>query len=397
MTQQAFEYWKQNQDPRRGCRHAIDNRTGSLDNEGGFRGTSRAMDITACILQQINADHRQPADVEFNRAALALFEYQHEHCPPYRRLCAQIGRTPLNVLHWREIPPIPVTAYKWMEVTCRPAAQALRVFRSSGTTREAYRSRHFLFDLELAKAAIIPAFRRHLVPEGGRMPVFILTPSAAEMPDSSLAFMLDTVVNALGTAESGFFIRNGKLESARLVTALKESRRPVLLVGASFSFVHFFDGLMDERVRIQLPAGSRLMDTGGFKGKSKTVSRAELYRLCEDLLGIAEAFCVNEYGMSEMSSQFYDKVAGDTSSRAFFPPPQVRTEILDPISLLPVQEKGTGLLCHFDLANRDSAMALLTEDLGRWTDGGFELLGRAPEAQVKGCSLLIDALLQGAP
>ena len=55
----------------------------------------------------------------------------------------------------------------------------------------------------------------------------------------------------------------------------------------------------------------------------------------------------------------------------------------------------TGLLKHVDLANRGSAIAVQTEDLGVATEAGFEVLGRVPAAEARGCSLALDQLLGG--
>jgi len=103
-------------------------------------------------------------------------------------------------------------------------------------------------------------------------------------------------------------------------------------------------------------------------------------------------FCVNEYGMAELSSQFYDNViadrfAGRHRKRFLVGPHWARTLVLDPQSLTPSEPGARGLLCHFDLANAGTALAVLTEDVGRTCDGGFELLGRAAAAEARGCSL----------
>jgi hypothetical protein len=47
------------------------------------------------------------------------------------------------------------------------------------------------------------------------------------------------------------------------------------------------------------------------------------------------------------------------------------------------------LLRVFDLANVRSVMAVQTEDLVVRRGEGFELLGRLPRAEAKGCSLLV--------
>ena len=51
------------------------------------------------------------------------------------------------------------------------------------------------------------------------------------------------------------------------------------------------------------------------------------------------------------------------------------------------------MLRHYDLANRGSVMAVETEDLGRAKGEGFELLGRAPGAVIRGCSLAYESLV----
>jgi hypothetical protein len=72
----------------------------------------------------------------------------------------------------------------------------------------------------------------------------------------------------------------------------------------------------------------------------------------------------------------------------------VKTRVVDPETLQPVPAGEVGILQHFDLANLFSVMAVQTEDLGRIHDPGFELLGRAPGATPRGCSVAVDLLLE---
>ena len=51
-------------------------------------------------------------------------------------------------------------------------------------------------------------------------------------------------------------------------------------------------------------------------------------------------------------------------------------------------EGETGLLQVFDLANVWSVLAIQTEDLVVRRGDGFELLGRAAQAEPRGCSLM---------
>ena len=171
---------------------------------------------------------------------------------------------------------------------------------------------------------------------------------------------------------------------------------PVCILGTAFALVHWLDALREAGTRFRLPAGSRLMDTGGFKGRSREVTREELYGAVEDRLGIPPAWCVNEYGMTEMSSQFYDGVAGAApapADRLHAGPPWVRTQATDPETLRPLPHGEVGVLRHFDLANLSSVMAIQTADLGITSPDGFRVLGRARGAEARGCSLAMDDLL----
>jgi hypothetical protein len=53
------------------------------------------------------------------------------------------------------------------------------------------------------------------------------------------------------------------------------------------------------------------------------------------------------------------------------------------------------LIAIFDLANLSSAVHVLTEDLGRVEPGGLRLLGRAPGADLRGCSLTVEEMAGG--
>jgi hypothetical protein len=136
------------------------------------------------------------------------------------------------------------------------------------------------------------------------------------------------------------------------------------------------------------------MDTGGDKGAPRSMSRKGILHSVWQTFAIPGYFCVNEYGMAELSSQFYDNVirdreAGRFAHRAMAGPEWARTRVLDAATLADKPAGEAGLLCHVDLANAGTAMCVLTEDIGRQVEGGFELIGRARDAEARGCSLAL--------
>src|SRR5436309_1488954 len=98
-------------------------------------------------------------DAEFNGMALMLFTLQFKHNPAYRTICEARNVSPNSVTHWTQIPAVPTSAFKELELTCLPPEQRTTVFHSSGTT-EQRPSRHFhnAESLEIYEASLWPWF-----------------------------------------------------------------------------------------------------------------------------------------------------------------------------------------------------------------------------------------------
>jgi acyl-protein synthetase LuxE len=366
------------------------------------------MDKTAVELQQrilaLMARGMAPAttDEEFDRLAREVFAFQYEQSAPYRAYCDRVKRSPQNITHWKQIPAVPTSAFKSFALTCFPVEETVAEFHTSGTTREKA-GKHYLRTLELYEAAIRPNFAAHLVPDNMRLPMMILMPSPQEAPHSSLSHMMGVVAREFGAENSEFYMEDGVLHVERVARDLSGAqvgRRPVFLLGTAFAFVHLLDHLAQQGLGFEMAEGSRVMETGGFKGRSREMPKAELYGLIERLIGIPKTRIINEYGMTELSTQFYDEslpVNHPTDSKAA--PPWARVVIIDPNTGREAAQNGRGLIRVYDLANLWSMMCVQTEDLGVACVAGsasgtdsFEVLGRAAGAEVRGCSLTAEDL-----
>jgi hypothetical protein len=350
-----------------------------------------AMDLQRRVLDLIGRGvDVTTADAEFNELAQAVFAFQFAHNAVYCAYCEQLKLTPSTVTHWKDVPAVPTSAFKDFTITCFPVGEAVAEFHTSGTTADKS-GKHFFKTLELYDAAIRPNFAAHLLPDNMRLPMLILTPSPAEAPHSSLVHMMGRVVTDFGGPGSGFYVEHEALCVERLVHALRETeqaRQPVFLLGTAFAFVHLFDHLAEKDLSFELPDGSRVMETGGFKGRTREMTKPDLYALFKRWLGILPARVVNEYGMTELSTQFYDQTQREgCQTDKKLPPPWSRVLIIDPRTGREASKGEHGLVRVFDLANLWSAVCVQTEDLGVACDGGFEILGRASGAEVRGCSL----------
>jgi hypothetical protein len=68
---------------------------------------------------------------------------------------------------------------------------------------------------------------------------------------------------------------------------------------------------------------------------------------------------------------------------------------MDPRTLEPLEgDDARGLICWYDLANIDSVIGVQTTDIGTRVGQGFRLEGRAPDADLRGCSLTIEEIVE---
>jgi acyl-protein synthetase LuxE len=352
-------------------------------------------ELEAAVLAWIAEGVHAPVSEErFEALALALFRLQYASGAAYRRLCDAFGCDAERVRHWRDVPAAPTGAFKEARLAIFPPSATLRTFRTSGSTTAA-RGALELDDLRLYDASLAATFRAFVVPDVPRIRFAVLAPPAEAAPDSSLSYMFSRAVETLGTRDSRFLVERDGWDVDAAIAELASAREPLAVCGTAFAFVHLVDRLAERGRALALPAGTRVMETGGFKGRSRELSRDELHGALVARLGVPPARIVNQYGMCELGSQFYEPtLATGVPTDVKFVPPWVRTRVVDPMTQKDVAPGEEGVLLHVDLANVGSVQAVLTSDLGELAPGGFRVFGRLRGAEARGCSLAADALLE---
>ncbi|MEL7564276.1 MAG: CoF synthetase [Dehalobacterium sp.] len=335
------------------------------------------------------------SEEEFNELALSLYAYQYKHNLPYQKYCRQKGITPRTVKTWRQIPSVPINAFKEFSLSCTDPGKAERIFMTSGTT-QGIQGKHYHPTLHLYDLSMKLNFKERFMGNNEKLKMGILFPREENMPNSSLAHYLALALQEFGTEDSAYFIGDDGLKIACLIKKLEhieESGEPYALLGASYSFVYMLDELEKMGKVFNLPYGSRILDTGGFKNKSREMELDDFYNRLSRYLGVSRRDCINMYGMTELSTQFYDE--GNTVIPSIKSGPHwIRTRVINPVTEQDVPKGEQGLLVHCDLANFNSVTTILTEDIGVEVEDGFLLLGRAQGAEAKGCSLAVEEFIQ---
>ena len=315
---------------------------------------------------------RDPSSGSCEEMLPRLHARHYRNNAPYRAFCQSTGAGE-HVAGWRAIPCVPQDAFKHSDLRSFPAEETIKTFRTSGTTGERFGQHHFR-TLEIYETAVREGWKRAKMPDG---PFLVIAPHPDEAPYSSLSHMLAT----LAPRES-FIAPGGTVRIERLQTI----EHPVCLLGTALGFLNLFGQMDKAGSTLRLPAGSTAMETGGYKGSGRNISRADLYTMFGDKLGIAPDDIWNEYGMTELSSQFY----AHGPQGLHLGPPWARAVVADPVTLEEVAEGETGILLIYDATNVGSVVGIRTQDLAIKRGEAFELLGRDPSALPRGCSRAAD-------
>jgi Acyl-protein synthetase, LuxE len=365
--------------------------------------TDEAYRLDADIFTLIQRWHdydQAVSDDTFNDLALRIFAHQLRYNEPYARYCAELGvtleRMPTN---WQAIPPVPSAAFKEAALATFAPSQAELVFATSGTTA-GESGRHYMENSKLYDASLLAGFDSYMLPDHIRLRYLNLVPNPATYPHSSLGYMMARVSERRGDGATAWFVEGDELNIDALIGDLEaavEYDRPVCIAATAFALVHVLDALHERHRYFALPTGSRVMETGGFKGRSRVVDRDDLYARTAERFGMTNCSIVAEYGMTELTSQYYDDVMimghdhSHASVRYKLSPPWLRARVVGPDGAT-LPHGVVGALVHVDLGNRSSVVAIQTEDLGVQFDDGLVLIGRESGAALRGCSLSAEDL-----
>jgi hypothetical protein len=350
----------------------------------------------------------EPAD-DFERLALDLARFQFRWIPGYRRLVEE-RRGSIDRLDG--IPAVPCDAFRLTRIAVHSSELDVVRFYTSGTTgnpgvhcmrtTETYRE----LSLKWATTALASAWE-------GRPLVVALAPHPGRPATSSLGFMMRTFMEVFDgraltrdpegasfdpDAPERWLASSSGIDVAglrRAALVARERQEPLVVLSTSFALVLLLEALAG--AGLPTPKSTVVMQTGGFKGRTRQVTPERLRAAIARALRIAEHNIIGEYGMTELSSQLYEggcaakQLSGERG--VYYEPPWLRVVPVDPATLEPVRDGDVGIARIVDLANVDSAAVIVTQDLVRRRAGGIELLGRRRSAAPRGCSLAVEVLV----
>ena len=324
----------------------------------------------------------------------ALTEHHAARCTPYRNVVERVfgGAGPAQRLE--DLPFIPVTLFKTHTLSSVPESEVVKVLTSSGTTGQ-QPSRIFL-DAETAavQSAVLVKVAQHFLGKE-RLPMVILDHPGVVRDRSSRSARGAGIIGMSQFGRRPFyaFRDDMSLDEAGLEAYLAQAAGSrVLLFGFTFMVWQYLVQVLERSGRRLDLSGGILVHSGGWKKLQDAAIDPRTFReRVQAVTGVDRV--INFYGMVEQVGGVYF----ENPLHHLHAPIYSEVIIRDPVTLAPLRDGRPGLVQVLScLPTSYPGHSLLTEDLGvvHGEDpadtgmGGryFEVLGRVPRAELRGCS-----------
>ena len=299
-----------------------------------------------------------------------------------------------SAAHYSQLPFLPVSLFKELELKSVPEEDVFKITTSSGTTGQAvskiYLDRNTASAQQKALVKIVSAFTG-----SSRMPMLIID-SPAVVKDRAM-------FSARGAGILGFSIfgadktyalnENMELDFEAVKAFLqKHQGKKIMMFGFTFMiWLHFYKPLLELEERLDL-SNAILIHGGGWKKLiDEAVPKREFNKRLHDVCGIQSVH--DYYGMVEQTGSIYMECSEGHLHTSIFS--DVLTRRFKDFSICDFGEKGIiqvisvlpGSYPGHSLLTEDEGVVLGEDDcpcgrLGKY----FEVHGRLKNAEIRGCS-----------
>jgi len=323
-----------------------------------------------------------------------LTNHHIKNCPEYASILSGIGFDIAECGSYYDLPFLPVSLFKELDLKSITQEEIFKVMTSSGTTGQAvskiYLDKTTANNQQKALAKIVSEFTG-----SSRMPMLII--------DSPSVIKNRTMFSARGAGILGFSIfgadkayaLNDDMEiDLPAIEAFfeKHSGKRILLFGFTFMvWSHFYKELLKIKHRFDLHNGILIHGGGWKKLVGESVSKSEFKSKLTDICGLNDIH--DYYGMVEQTGCIYMEcehghlhasIFSDVITRRhidFSPCEFGEPGIVQVVSVLPESYPGHSLLTE------DEGVILGEDDCPCGRKGKyFQINGRLKMAEIRGCS-----------
>ena len=228
---------------------------------------------------------------EFKNICLELFDYQIKKNSIYDKYSNIIlgNKKQDSIL---EIPFLPIEFFKNKKLVANKK-KVEKIFKSSGTGGK--KSSHYITDLQLYQDSFSLCFNK-FYGDPKEYTIMALLPSYLESENSSLVYMVDSLIKMSQSENSKFYNKN--IDAlAKDILKLEKKNKNILLIGVSYALLD-----LAEKYPMNLQH-TTIIETGGMKGEREEITKEEMHDILKKAFNIKTIH--SEYGMTELLSQAY--------------------------------------------------------------------------------------------
>ncbi|SOB91321.1 phenylacetate-coenzyme A ligase PaaK-like adenylate-forming protein [Ureibacillus xyleni] len=322
-----------------------------------------------------------------------LTKWHIENSPEYKAMLEKSSAKEVaNCLE--EVPHLPVQLFKLMDLKSIPQENVVKVLTSSGTTGQQVSKIYLDKDTSVTQTKTLVEVMKPIL-GNKRLPMIILDTKSVLKDRKSFSARGAGILGFSNFGRKHFYALNDDmtLDVEGLQSYLKEyAGQRILLFGFTFMiWQYIYKESLKQEIKLDF-GDSILIHGGGWKKlKDEAVDTQEFNQLLHQQLGIREIH--NYYGMVEQVGSIFV----ECSHGYLHTPSYADVIIRNPITFEPVPFGEQGLIQVLsELPKSYPGHSLLTEDLGTilgeddcscgWKGKYFNVAGRIPKAELRGCS-----------
>lgn len=318
-----------------------------------------------------------------------LCQYHFDHCQPYRWL---LGTRPQHCSAMEDVPWLTARLFKRFDITSVDSNSVTRTITSSGTSGVQPSRAHLDMATANNQSRVLVKTLQTILGRPRRRVIFF-EPKTPTFQNGLSARLAGVMGIGLFAREMIFLQteRGGWDWSIWESLCRESSSEECVFFGFTFSVWQFLQEMAEQGFQSDF-SHSVLLHTGGWKKLERlAVSNSSFKSRVSATLGIERVH--NFYGMAEQAgSVFPECVDGNLHCTAFN-----HVIVRNPSTLAPMQNGKNGVVQVFSaIPESYPGHSLLTEDQGYviaddgcscgWRGRYFRIIGRLPDAEVRGCS-----------
>jgi hypothetical protein len=322
-----------------------------------------------------------------------LTQLHQENCVPYRKIVESFFCEYQPMSSIEQVPFIPIGLFKQIELKSVPSSSIVRTLKSSGTSGNT--SSVFLDKVTaINQIKVLTEIFQQSV-SSKKIPMIVADFEHTSNPGDSINARVAAFKGfSIFASETHFLMDQNSKILINLLREIQEKYENSEVFFFGFTFViwnDLLDKLEEEGIRLKFPKAILIHGGGWKKLTDLAVSNEEFKDRVKDRLGVDKV--LNYYGMAEQTGSLYFEC-----EESYLHTTPFGYIIIRDFKDLSVSENGeVGIVQLLSVIPRsDPGHSILTEDIGMVIGDGdckcrkpgryFKILGRLPEAEIRGCS-----------